>query len=84
LYLPKSWSYTWGQRYSWCNSWFPEYMEVTELYATGCFVRVNPTENTLMTNWTGGWVSLRADMDASEEKEISCPYREPNPSPCSL
>jgi hypothetical protein len=31
-----------------------------------------PTEIALITHWVGGWVGSKADMNAVEERKISC------------
>jgi hypothetical protein len=36
-------------------------------------------ERDLGTHWIGGWVDLRARLDAVEQKKISSPYWESNP-----
>jgi hypothetical protein len=32
------------------------------------------------TYWTGGWVGLRASLDAMEKRKMFCPSQEMNPS----
>jgi hypothetical protein len=41
--------------------------------------RFIPGERAPGTYWIGGWVGLRASLDAKEERRISCPFRESNP-----
>jgi hypothetical protein len=43
----------------------------------GCFA---PGERVPGTHWTGGWVKLRANLNAVEWRQVSCPCRESIPS----
>jgi hypothetical protein len=38
-----------------------------------------PSELVPGTDWIGGWVGLRAGLDAVEKRNISCPCQELNP-----
>jgi hypothetical protein len=41
--------------------------------------RFTPKERAPGTHWIGGWVGLRAGLDAVVRREIPSPYQESNP-----
>jgi hypothetical protein len=67
----------WGGRYS-SYSFLTSALDGGEWSASRPGRDLPPGERTPGTHWIGGWVGLRACLDAGARRKILCPYRGSN------